>query len=215
MIIDRLKNRGFTLIELLIVVVVIGLLALLVIWALKGSLLKGRDAQRKADLDRIKNAVEEYEKDHNCYPEFTKMQKCGTDTDIAIHPYLNNVPCDPNTGGAYYYEPDPDSPPNCPGWYRVYTVLKNTSDPSINANIGSLNYYVSSPNAPVLQSTPTSPPGSSAPPGSQNLGWGCFSGVCKSISGSPPNWQCTPAYLSSNCGGLCADQYGQPQNECQ
>lgn len=207
---ERLKNPGFTLIELLIIVALIGLLAVLVIWALQGSFLKGRDAKRKADLDRIKTAVEEYEKDHNCYPEVSQMQKCGTDSEIAIHPYLNNVPCDPSTSGAYYYEPDPNSPPNCPGWYRVYAALQNPNDPSINASIGSLNYYVSSPNAPVLTISP--PSGSS---GTQNLGWGCFSGVCKSISGSPPNWQCTPAYLSSNCGGLCIDQYGQPQNECQ
>jgi len=62
------RKSAFTLIELLVVVAFLSLMILVAIFAFKGQLFKGYDARRKSDLNRIKIALEEYEKDHNCYP---------------------------------------------------------------------------------------------------------------------------------------------------
>lgn len=71
------KNSGFTLVELLVVIAFLAIIAVIIINALRSSLWKGNDAKRKADLDRIKIALEEYEKDHNCYPPVGSMKLAG------------------------------------------------------------------------------------------------------------------------------------------
>jgi prepilin-type N-terminal cleavage/methylation domain-containing protein len=140
---------GFTLVELMIVLVIIAILATIAIVYFGPQIFKGNDAERKADINRIKIALEEYEKDNNCYPPRDKMLTCGTDANIAIHPYLSNVPCDPVKHIAYYYDaPNYDL---CGPWFRLYTVLENKSDTSATPNIGpsgSYNYVQSSDNAP-------------------------------------------------------------------
>ena len=143
----RLKTKGFTLIELLIVISILGLLVLALIFSLKGQMAKGRDAKRKADVHLLKTAVEEYEKDHDCYPDPADFEECGE----TFEPYLPTILCDPFTGDAYYYEIPPGGEA-CPRWFRIYAKLENLNDNSILAGIGpnkSYNYYVSSPNAPI------------------------------------------------------------------
>jgi prepilin-type N-terminal cleavage/methylation domain-containing protein len=143
--------HGFTLVELMIVLAIISILATIAIMYFGPQIFKGNDAERKADIDRIKIALEEYEKDNNCYPPRDKMLSCGTDASIAIHPYLNNVPCDPVKHIAYYYESSNSDDSLCGAWFRLYTVLENKSDTSATPNIGpsgSYNYVQSSGNAP-------------------------------------------------------------------
>lgn len=198
------KNSGFTLVELLVVIAFLAIIAVIIINALRSSLWKGNDAKRKADLDRIKIALEEYEKDHNCYPPVGSMKLCGTDATIAIHPYLSNVPCDPITHAAYYYEPDPNAPV-CVDWYRMYAILQYTADSAAISGIGynSLyNYYIRSPNAPPIATPPgpTSSPPSSSPPLSNY--WGCISGSCQPVpldaNGNPT---CSPVFDNPQCNG--------------
>lgn len=201
------KKLGFTLIEVLIVITVVGLLAVLVIVALRGSLFKGHDARRKADTDRIKIAAEEYEKDHNCYPKYII---CGQHPEQPVYPYLKDVPCDPVNGVSYFYFFENRS---CPGWFKVYTVLENENDTSAHMNIGpngAFNYVTSSPNAPLdyvpsPQETGSQTP---APPGNQSGFYGCQNGICVPISWNPnrPGPECDPNYQQSDCLGEC----GQP-----
>ena len=77
------------------------LLAILVITTIRSQILKGNDARRKADIARIQVAVEEYEKDNDCYPTTVV---CGS-SNQEITPYLKEVPCDPITKQSYAYEP--------------------------------------------------------------------------------------------------------------
>jgi len=189
---------GFTLIEVMVAVAIIALLILLVINTFVNQTLKGNDAKRKADLDRIKVAVEEYEKDHNCYPATVT---CPTDAGLA--PYLTNIPCDPLTHQPYAYEPGPGV---CAGWFRSYAKLQNAADKSIVPIIGpggAYNYYVDSPNAPVLLSGYAS--------GGVDTGyWGCIGGVCTPINvTSPGNPVCGPSYQTSNCpnSDSCSSAY--------
>ncbi|MCX6704944.1 MAG: type II secretion system protein [Candidatus Woesebacteria bacterium] len=207
----NLIGAGFTLVELLIVLAIVAILAALIISFLTGQVLKGNDAKRKGDLDRIKIAVEEYEKDHNCYPQYVT---CGVHSEQPIYPYLNNVPCDPVTNASYLYEHDGSAV--CPVWFRVYIVLENTEDLSAIPGIGpynAFNYFVSSGNAPaIIASQASSGPTSSPEP--QNNFYGCFSGICTPInwnnSRHPPGPECDPNYQNSSCYGVC----GVPANEC-
>lgn len=217
-----IAEAGFTLVELLIVLTILAILATIAIAFLKGQIFKGNDARRKGDLDRIKIAVEEYEKDHNCYPLSTIMT---CDPGAGLTPYLNKIPCDPINNASYYYEYE-DSV--CPRWFRIYTKLDYTADPMAMAWCGgpsnnSFNYYVSSPNAPACVSggtpgsssggggpAPTSPPSGGAPSGSY---YGCRGGSCVPISWdyARPGPECDPNYQSSSCYGQC----GPPGNECK
>lgn len=197
---------GFTLTEMMIVVAILGILALISIMSYMQQQFKGNDSKRKADLDRIKIAVEEYEKDNNCYPPPLLMATCGSAADIAIHPYLNDVPCDPTTGKAYRYEAEASV---CPDWFRIYTLLQYLKDLSIIPNIGPdgdqiYNYVTSSDNAPgVVSSGETTPlpTGSGAPPGCTKQ-YGCI------------NQQCVEIPLDGNCAPTCQPVYDFCFGQC-
>lgn len=69
----RKESRGFTLLEILLVVAAIGILASIVIVAINPSkqLAETRNAQRKADVNTILNAVYQYAIDENGQMPFT------------------------------------------------------------------------------------------------------------------------------------------------
>jgi general secretion pathway protein G len=216
--------KGFTLIEIIIVTTILALLAVLVIMNLKGQLFKGRDARRKADLHLIQEAVEEYEKDHDCYPP-VELVDCSPGD--GLKPYLPKIPCDPITKESYYYEPAEGI---CSKWYRIYAKLDNLKDSSLLAGIGLNgidNFYLSSPNAPLPVSStpppstsgPTLPPAPTPTLGPPSGYYGCFNGECDPISWDPDrppdgNPECDPHYQSGNCLKQCIDKDGEPINEC-
>lgn len=142
-------NLGFTLIEVLIAISIVAFLAAATVFGIKTQIYKGQDAQRKTNLSRIRNALEEYEKDNDCYPQ-PLVVACGGS---GLSPYLDKIPCDPELGTAYYYEPLGSA--SCPSAYHLYSMLKNKTDPIIALNgcttgcgpVG-FNYFVGSPNAP-------------------------------------------------------------------
>lgn len=204
--IRKYVNKGFTLIELLVVVAVVALLAILAINVLTRQIFKGNDARRKADLNRIGVAVEEYEKDHNCYPP-AGLVVCKPQ-DTGLNPYLNRIPCDPVTDENYYYEPGPGA---CPVWYRLYTGLQNTADAGIVAGIGpggAYNFYTRSANAPVLSGG-----GSATPPGGGAPGhlYGCKNGECVQLT-SP---YCSPNFSNSNCNNNICPTDPDSSLECK
>ncbi len=209
----RKRNvSGVTLVELLVVVTILVFLMSVVIWYFRNQIFKGNDAKRKGDIHNIEVAIEEYEKDNNCYP-LPSLVVCDPST--GLKPYLSKVPCDPMTDASYYYEHE-DS--ECPSWYRIYTNLDNLTDIDILGECGpdySFNYYESSPNAPDADCVET---GTGGETGTGEDFYGCFGGVCQPINWDPtrPGPQCDPNYGSGTCYGQCTDpDTGQPQNECQ
>lgn len=62
------KSKGFTIVELLIVIVVIGILATLVIVTFSGIQQKGRDSQRKTDINALQSHIEAYYAQTGTYP---------------------------------------------------------------------------------------------------------------------------------------------------
>ncbi len=186
------KSKAFTLIEILVVVTIIALLLILGFWAATKQISKSRDARRKADINRIQVAVEEYEKDHNCYPP-PNLVVCVPGT--GLQPYLKQIPCDPRTGASYLYDYDPSTA--CSKWYRIYARLENTSDPDYTASIGpdsTYSYVQSSPNAPEAYFF-------------TSYYYGCKAGLCVPIyfDARRPGAECDPHYSNPNCSGACVN----------
>jgi len=212
------NGEGVTLTEILVVVAIISLLSVLVTGYLRTQVFKGNDARRKADLNRIGIALEEYEKDNGCYP-LPNLVVCNPG--IGLQPYLDKIPCDPINKSTYLYEHQDSS---CPKWYRIYSNLENENDKNYTANIGpnsSFSYYQESANAPAIvlsspapipsQGAPTPTPSGTAIPSVEYFG--CFNGVCDPISWDPtrPGPICDPSFQNSSCYGQCVN----PLNECQ
>lgn len=203
-----IATSGFTLVELLITLAIVAILAVVAIMYLRGQSFKGNDARRKADMERIKVAVEEYEKDHNCYPPYVI---CGVHPDQPIYPYLNNVPCDPDTNASYFYDYEGST---CPSWYRFYSKLFFIKDPDVTPGIGpnsAFNYVTGSANAPAsIVSIPSSTSSAPTPTGSggsvvESQYYGCKSGACVPIAWDEarPGPECDPSFQSDNCYGRC------------
>lgn len=203
------RTPGMTLVELVIVVSIIIALVLIAISFYRGQVLKGNDAKRKSDLARITVALEEYEKDHNCYP-LPQFVSCNPGTGLT--PYLNKIACDPVTHATYFYEYENNS---CPHWYRIYTKLDNTSDASVKGWIGpnsAFNYVSASPNAPGVTYSDNQGSTSGGETGASADFYGCKSGACVPLtwSDSRPGPECDPNYQNSSCYGQC----GSPTTEC-
>lgn len=214
-----MRNRGISIIEVLIIVALLSILAMIAFFTFKNQMFKGYDARRKADLDRIKIAVEEYEKDYNCYPPY--LPSCrGADAGI-LKSYIPKIPCDPHTKTDYVYYADPTS--ICARWAWLFSNLENTGDPKIS-DIGCqngcgysrtytpFNYYVATPGAP----DPFREGNPNIPPDVNGDFYGCFSGNCIQISINPETGlpSCQPSYTNSNCRNLCRDENGNPINQC-
>jgi general secretion pathway protein G len=62
------NDEGFTLIELLIVIVILGILAAVVVFAVGGITDRGEESSCEADLATLEVAVEAYFAQHGVYP---------------------------------------------------------------------------------------------------------------------------------------------------
>jgi len=212
-------SAGFSLIEALIVITMLAvlLISFLSVFKPASQINKASDARRKSDLDRLRVAFEEYYDDHNCYPNFSL--ECGS-TDLA--PYLEKITCDPE-GDSYFYSPA--APTSCPQSFRIYTILKNSTDSSI-AKVGCThgcgpagspiyNYCVCSTNVdcqpgPIPTETPAPPLPSPTP--TPECAYICIPGSgCTPWCGPIP--ESCPKYHTENCGGPEVCQ--SPANQCR
>lgn len=201
------KARGLTLIEMVIVVTILAILILISMMSWKNQLDKARDARKKADLQRLSIAFEEYFSDWNCYPAADILQNCGGNQ---LGAYLDKIPCDPVTKRPYCYVTD-SANQTCFKNFRILTPLKSADDPAIPGLgcyvtdpycgwepecadlpnlISGFNYGVSSKNVTVSNPTLPSPSPSPAP--------------------SPPaGGSASPQPSASPTGNLACDPTGQ------
>jgi type II secretion system protein G len=140
------KNKGFTLIELMIVIVIMGLLVVIGIFAFISSKQKGNDSRRKADLTNIAKALEMYYNDNGTYPTESSgkisMTACGSAPPVCDWgekfgntsvTYMIRLPKDPaSTTQQYSYQ-------LTTGGYRLYAKLDNLQDADIPT--GGQKYY--------------------------------------------------------------------------
>jgi type II secretion system protein G len=68
---NKRNDEGFTLIELLIVIVILGILAAVVVFAVGGITDQGKTSSCKAELKTIEVAVEAYRAQNGSYPNTT------------------------------------------------------------------------------------------------------------------------------------------------
>ena len=161
------KNKtqaGFTMIELLVVMVIIGILAVIGFGSFQSSQTKGRDANRKNDLNQISKALETYYNDKGVYPTGVAGMINGCSggsscswgdpfSDDNGTNYMIELPADPRENMNYYYVSDGT-------YFQIYARLENTLDKDIPVDesdnkmeysdivcgSGSCNYGVSSTN---------------------------------------------------------------------
>jgi type II secretion system protein G len=150
----KIKKNGFTLMELLVVIAILGLLATIGLASFRSSQIKGRDVQRKSDLNQIQKALEMYYNDYGFYPD-SLIAGGESWEDEKGTLYMKEVPADPK-GDDYCYEGG-ETEPNGGGaykpglffglfrtalaaqlpvsgsyrWYRLYAKLENSQDPGI------------------------------------------------------------------------------------
>jgi general secretion pathway protein G len=121
----RSASLGFSLIEVLIVVTILAILLIVFFLSMRTQLTRSRDTRRKADLEKIKVAFENYYNDNGCYPSEDILDECRGSQ---LSPYLSEVPCDPEGETPYLYVPI--SGDEC-GGYRLFTRLQYDADPVI------------------------------------------------------------------------------------
>lgn len=192
--------RGFTLIELLIVVTLIAILSIAGLVLYQLQIAKSYDAIRKRDLNNLKIAFEHYYSDRACYPSSNILNNCGG---ADLQPYLDKIPCDPETGLPYTLALD--LPAGCAQKYSVSADLSNEADPQILCDG---QYIVFSPNTPQNEIDLLCSGGSFCASGY----YGCVNYNCVLVNAvEKPN--CSPWYCSSNCQNSCgfaANQFPQP-----
>lgn len=140
---------SFSLIEILIIVAILGVVVFLILVVVSVQLKKARDARRKADIEMLRKALDEYYDTFNYYPQ--TLPACDGSFKLGETNLISSVPCDPQTKKPYVYETDGKQ---YSAWYRLYAKLENTYDPIIDI-LGcrqgcgadcSYNYGVASPN---------------------------------------------------------------------
>jgi len=200
-------------IELLAIVAIVAILILALMLFLRNQNSRGYDARRKADLEMIETAFEDYFNDNGCYPDPDILNICG---DKSFQPYLESIPCDPVSGKPYAYEPVDDC-----GGYRAYAILQDSKDPSIRklgcdgpegcgADSGVEYNYGISVGVPLygggsILSYPSPSTGTSTSP-SPMFVYACeSSGICNQFqSGHPILISCPIIFQESNCQNSCA-----------
>lgn len=105
------KDQGFTIVELLIVIVVIGILATLVIVTFTGIQQKGRDTERKTDINALQGHVESYYAQTGSYPTLANItdgtwrstNMKGLDPAALSDPKLTSAVIQAGAGDATHY----------------------------------------------------------------------------------------------------------------
>ncbi len=116
----RKTRKGFTLIELLVVMAILGLLAVVGLASFRSSQIKGRDAQRKHDLDQMQRALEAHYNDKGEYPDTLPAGPWQDPDVVGGALYMREVPTDPR-GFTYFYESNNIS-------YKIFAYLENEND---------------------------------------------------------------------------------------
>lgn len=185
-------RAGFTLTELLIVVALIAILAVAGLIGYRLQLSKSHDAIRKRDLNNIKIAFEHYFSDNGCYPPASILNNCGG---AQLQPYLDKIPCDPETGAPYSLTLDTTT--GCAQKFYAYTDLSNKNDTQIRCNG---KYMVNSSNMTDSELNA----GCTGQIFCQSGYYGCIAGSCVLISAITKP-ACSPMFCSINCQNSCSN----------
>lgn len=164
---DRRITWGFSLIELLIVIILIGLLSVIGFGYYQTYLMKGRDSQRKSDLQQVRSGLEMFRADQNTYPPIAgtyQIKAC----DMISPPICSVVTACTwgslwSCGGSVYMQKlpkDPKSPTNeyhyfiSGSTYYLEACLEYASDSDQNSiDVSASQTYTSGCSTKVYQLT--------------------------------------------------------------
>lgn len=199
----RKFRDGFTLVELLVVLTLISLLIFASYLSVPTILMRARDAVRKANIERVGRALEEYYQNHDCYP--SAIPTCRNPIQDGNLTLLSGIPCDPFTKLSYVYVNDGSK---CSSWYQLYGNLEYGKDKIID-RIGcregcgpdcQFNYGRSSTNQdlnPYCGANPAPPPGQ----------YVCSPGGACEVYEDPERSGCPDIYIDDpTCQNKCADK---------
>lgn len=117
------KRSGFTLVELLVVISVLGILITFILPKLGLIEKRGRDTQRKSDLNQTRVALENYAGANNeVYPIYTPNTVLSTVCSAKLTAYLSKCPTDPIGGTNYNYAYSSDASGTK---YVLWTLLES------------------------------------------------------------------------------------------
>ena len=98
---SRTGERGFTLIEMMIVVAIIAILVAILVPNFMRARAQAQTAACEANLKEIATALEEYQTDHEAYPDVTGATNV-TNTEPNLGQYLRQTPIDPVAPTGFY-----------------------------------------------------------------------------------------------------------------
>jgi prepilin-type N-terminal cleavage/methylation domain-containing protein len=132
--------RGFSLLEILAVVAIMGILAMISLGPIHAAQIRGRDSQRKADVNTLSQAIESFYADQRTVPDGT-LASCSLRDSTQSAPWIPglssyitstqgkalSIPVDPKNNATYRYtyqcfQNDPAKR------YRVTAQMENAKD---------------------------------------------------------------------------------------
>ena len=140
-------QSGFTLVELLVTLGILAFLISMILFAINPlyQYLKAFDGQRKQDLVQVRNALDTYYNDHNCYPDSVPFGEEWIDGEVML---MKKVPQDPYVyyqqgRGWYYYNYSVKTGEGaCSQWNVLYTRLTDKSYANSGSNPKSCLYML-------------------------------------------------------------------------
>ncbi len=129
------SQKGFTLVEIVVVISIIVVLLSVILASISQARMNSRDKQRIADLSSIHFALIVYREKNNKFPTGSdNVIGTGTSFDVAIAPYLANIPKDPLSSGSYKYRYNSDFTCTEPHQRVLYAQsLENTNNANFSA----------------------------------------------------------------------------------
>lgn len=177
----RMPVAGFTKSETIGVGLILLLIIVLSVYNFRFSQMKARDAQRKADIGSIANALRTFFDDFDFYPKEKEKRilYCGSKealspciwgvdklvdlADPTYPPYLDVIPADPKSKDSYFYVYFSNTRE-----YQILAYLEDESDIEINSTIQArgiacgkviCNYGIASGRTPLDRDLPATPSG--------------------------------------------------------
>ncbi len=200
------NQQGVTLVEILIAMAIIVILAIIFLMNYLAQIRKADDGRRRRDLHELQRAMEDYYNDNGCYPhgeDLVKLQHCDSHD---FRPWLDIVPCDPQSHQPYKIVVEDN---DCPTWFAIYANLayprpKEYCADGCQVDGQEYTYGLASPNITPpgqVNNKPTNTPVPTkmlTPTPVPTLPSGCYLPTC----GGENNHYCLPDTCSTCCPGV-------------
>ncbi len=119
-------NQGFSFVELLVAIAILGILTAITMMSFQGANKNARDTRRKAEINEIKGAIEEYRLVNGAFPQIDDTSADGVFLSSLQPDYLAKNYVDPRNGAAHYYSYQYVGNDGCQ--YALITIMENSQN---------------------------------------------------------------------------------------